>query len=62
MSPYPAIENPETVDDRRAQMGLPPLQEEITRKRSSDEPAPGNLQNRRKQMDQWARSTGWRRI
>jgi hypothetical protein len=62
MSPYPAIENPETVDDRRAQMELPPLQEEITRKRSSDEPAPGNLPDRRKQMDQWARSTGWRRI
>jgi hypothetical protein len=60
MSPYPAIENPESVDQRREKMGLPLLQEEIARKRQTNEHVPSNLEERRKQMDQWARSTGWR--
>ena len=60
MSPYPAIENPESIDQRRAQMGLPPLGEKKTGYRPVDEPPPANLQERRKQMDQWARSAGWR--
>ena len=61
MSPYPAIENPDSVDQRRASMGLPPLQDEILRKRAdSSEKPPANIQGRRKQMDQWAQSVGWR--
>ena len=61
MSPYPAIENPESVDQRRAKMGLPPLQEEIARKRGENiEKPPANIHDRRKQMDQWAQSVGWR--
>jgi hypothetical protein len=60
MSPYPAIENLESVDRRREQVGLPPLKDVIARYRETDEPRPKNLQERRKQMDEWARSAGWR--
>jgi hypothetical protein len=61
MSPYPAIEHAESVDQRRASMGLPPLQDEVIRKRAdSSEKPPANIHDHRKQMDQWAQSAGWR--
>ena len=58
MSPYPAIENLEQLNDRRTKMGLPPLQK--TAHIPPDEKPPADLKERRKQMDEWARSVGWR--
>ncbi len=59
MSPYPAIENPENLNERRAQMGLPPLQKAHI---PPDEKPPGDLNARRIEMDEWARSKGWRKV
>jgi Family of unknown function (DUF6624) len=58
MSPYPAIENPGQVNERRASMGLPPLRPAHL---PSDEKPPADLKARRLEMDQWARSVGWRK-
>ncbi|MCI0603505.1 hypothetical protein L0156_10895 [bacterium] len=59
MSPFPAIKDAEHVNERRATMGLPPL------KKSAyippDEKPPADLKARRLQMDEWARSVGWRK-
>jgi hypothetical protein len=61
MSPIP-IEEPEAVDDRRAEVGLPTLAESTARHRleSKGEAKPGNLKHRRQQMEEWARRVGWR--
>jgi hypothetical protein len=61
MSPTP-IEDPERVDERRAGVGLPPLAEAVERRRetAAGEPAPADLQARRREMQAWARSVGWR--
>ncbi len=64
MSPYPEIEEPDTVNQRRAAIGLPPIEEAIKDQRKaiklSSEPRPTDLKKRREEMDAWARSTGWR--
>jgi hypothetical protein len=60
MNPYPPIEEKESVDERRSAMGLSPLEEEIARHRATNESPPANLKERRRQMEEWARKTGWR--
>jgi hypothetical protein len=62
MSPCP-IENPEHVDQLRESVGLIPLEEDTRLKRvaillSSEKP-PTDLQARRREVEQWARSAGW---
>jgi hypothetical protein len=59
MSPYPAIENPEQLNERRASMELPPLQK--TAHIPPDEKPPADQKARRLEMDEWARSVGWRK-
>jgi hypothetical protein len=61
MSPLP-IEDPDDVDARRAEVGLPPLVEAIARHRarSASEPKPADWSVRQQQMAQWARAVGWR--
>lgn len=63
MSPYPQIEDPSIVDELRASVGLPPLEETIMRRREavkhSGEPIPQDIQKRRAEMEAWARSVGW---
>ena len=65
MSPYPAIENPEQVDERRREVGLGPLEEDTRRRRAavaqSNEKPPADIGAWRKQADEWARSVGWRK-
>jgi hypothetical protein len=63
MSPLP-LEDEETVDARRMEVGLRPLQEEIRRHRlaveESGERPPPDLAAYRRARDEWLRSTGWR--
>ena len=62
MSPLP-IEEPENVDRRRAAIGLPPLAEATAHQRrgSAAEQRPQDLAARRREMEEWAVKTGWRR-
>jgi hypothetical protein len=64
MSPFPEIEDLSGVDERRAAMGLKPLSEAIAHQRkvvaNSKEKPPKDLAKRRQEMDEWARSVGWR--
>jgi hypothetical protein len=64
LSPYPAIENPDNCEKRRQEAGLRPLGEAIRYQREvtsvSNEKPPKNLAERRKKMEEWARSVGWR--
>jgi hypothetical protein len=61
---WPAVEEPETVDERRAEVGLAPLAETLAKQRrmskAEGERAPGDLQARRREAEAWARSVGWR--
>jgi hypothetical protein len=63
LSPEP-IEDPERVDERRAEIGLPPLFEETARLRAAAEAegerAPPDPAARRRERDEWARRAGWR--
>jgi hypothetical protein len=62
MSPLP-IEDEERVDERRAAVGLPPLAQQtrmIRERVAREEHPPSDLQARRREMDEWARSAGWR--
>jgi len=61
MSPEP-IEDPDSVDQRRAAAGLPPLAEAVEKARrgAGDEPVPADLEARRREKDTWARKVGWR--
>jgi hypothetical protein len=65
MSPYPEIEDPSQVNELRASVGLPPIEEAIEDQRKeiklSNEPRPENIAKRREEMDSWARSVGWRK-
>ena len=69
---WPAVEEPETVDERRAEVGLPPLAETLAERRRATEAngepvergpverGPVELQARRREAEAWARSVGWR--
>jgi Family of unknown function (DUF6624) len=63
MSPYPQIEDPSIVNDLRASVGLPPIEETIARHREaikhSGEPVPQDIKKRRAEMEAWARAVGW---
>jgi hypothetical protein len=63
MSPYPEIEDSSIVNELRASVGLPPLEQSIARQREaikrSNEPVPADIKKRRVEMDAWARSVGW---
>lgn len=63
MSPSPVIE-PETLDERRASVGLPPISETIAEMRAKiaadGEGPPPDLARRRADFDAWARRVGWR--
>jgi len=61
MSPHP-IEEPEQVDHRRAEVGLPPLMEVTAehRRQSEREPKPTDLAARRAEAEAFAREVGWR--
>jgi hypothetical protein len=65
MSPHPAIEAPEQVDERRRAVGLGPLAEEIERRRAAiaqtNEKPPSDPAARERRMDDWARAVGWRK-
>lgn len=61
MSPLP-IEDPGTVDTRRAEMGLPPLAVAIAdhRSRMGGESKPADFKARRAEAEAFAREVGWR--
>jgi hypothetical protein len=63
LSPAP-IREPESVDERRASVGLPPLAETTARTRMSaaaeGQNKPADLQHRRADFEAWARRVGWR--
>jgi hypothetical protein len=61
LSPRP-IEDPAFVDQRRAAVGLEPLEAAIAKLRARDgtEHRPADLAEHRRRMDDWARSVGWR--
>lgn len=63
MSPYPEIEDPSIVNELRASVGLPPLEQAIAGQREaikqSGEPIPRDIKKRREEMAAWARSVGW---
>jgi hypothetical protein len=62
MSPLP-IEDAANVDERRAAVGLGPVDEAVARHRrdSASEPRPRDLARRRAGMEAWASKVGWRR-
>lgn len=63
LSPAP-VRDPETLDERRASVGLPPIAETIAHMRanaaSEGETAPTDLAERRAAYEAWARKAGWR--
>ena len=63
MSPHP-IDAPEHVDERRRAVGLGPLAEDVRRRREhaaqSNEKPPADWEARRREIDEWRRSKGWR--
>ena len=61
MSPLP-IEHADTVDRRRADLGLPPLADAIAdhRTRIGSEKPPADRAKRIREMEDWAKRTGWR--
>jgi Family of unknown function (DUF6624) len=63
LSPYPEIEDPSIVNELRASVGLPPLEQAIAGQREavkgSGEPIPQDVKKRRAEMEEWARSVGW---
>jgi hypothetical protein len=63
LSPAP-VRDPDTLDERRASVGLPPIADTIAEMRADaaaeDERAPADLARRRAQYEAWARKVGWR--
>lgn len=63
MSPLP-VDDPEAVDERRAAVGLPPLDVETQRRRDdvsrTNERAPADWREYRARLEDWLRRTGWR--
>ena len=59
-----AVRDPETLDERRASVGLPPMAETIAHMRADaaaeGDTAPADLAERRAAYDAWARKVGWR--
>ena len=63
MSPRP-IADPASVDERRAAVGLPSLDEETSRLRlqakNENHSKPASYAERQRSMEDWAKSVGWR--
>jgi hypothetical protein len=61
LSPLP-LEDPDGVDERRAAAGLEPLEHKLRQMRSDmeGEQPPADWAERRREIDAWARSVGWR--
>lgn len=63
MSPLP-VEDIEHVDERRAAVGLGPLEEDIQKRRiaiaQTNEKPPADWPARQKAIEEWACSVGWR--
>jgi len=63
LSPAPTRE-PETLDERRASVGLPPIADVIAEMRaraaSEGDRPPADLAKRRAEYDAWAKRVGWR--
>lgn len=63
LSPAP-VRDPDSLDDRRASVGLPPMTETIAHMRANaaaeGDIAPPDLAERRAKYDSWARKVGWR--
>lgn len=63
LSPAP-VRDLETLDERRASVGLPPMAETIAHMRANaaaeGETAPADLAARRAAYEAWARKAGWR--
>jgi len=63
MSPNP-LQDPKRVDSYRQSVGLGPLSEKTKEMRlraaAEGDEYPRNFQKRQKEMDDWARSVGWR--
>jgi Family of unknown function (DUF6624) len=63
LSPF-AIEDPESVDDRRRAIGLGPLNAAIRAQRraaaAEGEHPPDDWHTRRREMEAWLREVGWR--
>lgn len=63
LSPAP-MRDPETLDERRASVGLPPIAESIAEMRAASaaegETAPPDYAKRRAAFEAWARKVGWR--
>lgn len=61
---WPEVEEPETVDERRAEVGLRPLAEVLAEKRqaaaAAGERGPRDVEARRREGEAWARAVGWR--
>jgi hypothetical protein len=54
------IDDPEGVDERRAAVGLPPLEEQAREVAAADEFPPADPEARLREAANWARSVGWR--
>lgn len=60
MSPW-TLADPERVDELRRSVGLGPLAERVAKaRRNTEESAPADMEQRRREMLEWARSVGWR--
>lgn len=64
LSPWPGLENPDAVDERRQAAGLPPLLESIESEReharTCGEHAPTDPEQYHADVEAWARRHGWR--
>jgi hypothetical protein len=58
MVPMGTVDDPDTVDERRAAVGLPPIA--WRQPPPPDEPPPTDLAERRRDYEAWLRRTGWR--
>jgi hypothetical protein len=61
LSPLP-LDDPDGVETRRASIGLEPLDEKLRQMRADmqGEQPPADWAERRREIDAWARSVGWR--
>ncbi len=60
--PWPPVEEPETVDERRGQLGLPPLAEAISAAGEGrpSHRSPDEVCDEHRQAEDFAREVGWR--
>ncbi len=59
LAPAP-VREPHALNDRRASVGLPPIEDSIAEMRAQSPPPPTDLEARRAAFAQWAQSVGWR--